>query len=82
MRFGASPRAGQAIILAAKARALLDSRPCVAREDLDAVLVRARLGAGILPGRKSFRFQGTELTWTRSSGNSVSGSARRWICDS
>lgn len=37
VRFGASPRAGQAMVLSAKARALLDGRPCVSREDLDAV---------------------------------------------
>lgn len=36
VRFGASPRAGQAIILTAKARALLDGRPCVSQEDVDA----------------------------------------------
>ena len=36
VRFGASPRAGQAIILTAKVRALLDGRPCVSREDIDA----------------------------------------------
>lgn len=35
VRYGASPRAGQAIILAAKVRALLDGRPSVAKEDLD-----------------------------------------------
>jgi MoxR-like ATPase len=38
VRFGASPRAGQAIVLTAKARALLDGRPCVAKEDLDATM--------------------------------------------
>ncbi|MCA8955870.1 MAG: AAA family ATPase [Planctomycetes bacterium] len=41
VRFGASPRAGQAIILAGKARALLDGRPCVAKEDLLAVMLPA-----------------------------------------
>ncbi len=39
VRFGASPRAGQAIILTAKVRALLDGRPCVAQEDLDATML-------------------------------------------
>ncbi len=34
VRYGASPRAGQAIVLAAKVRALLDRRPCVSQEDL------------------------------------------------
>jgi MoxR-like ATPase len=34
VRYGASPRAGQAMILAAKVRALLAGRPSVAREDL------------------------------------------------
>lgn len=34
VRYGASPRAGQAIILSAKVRALLDHRAHVAREDL------------------------------------------------
>ncbi|MCA8941084.1 MAG: AAA family ATPase [Planctomycetes bacterium] len=41
VRYGASPRAGQAIVLAAKVRALLDGRPSVAREDLDASLLPA-----------------------------------------
>ena len=41
VRYGASPRAGQAIVLAAKARALLDGRPAVSREDIDASLVPA-----------------------------------------
>ena len=35
VRYGASPRAGQAIILAAKVRALLDGRPMVEREDIE-----------------------------------------------
>ena len=35
VRYGASPRAGQAIVLAGKVRALLDGRPSVAREDLE-----------------------------------------------
>jgi len=39
VRYGASPRAGQAMVLAAKVRALLQARPCVAREDLEATLV-------------------------------------------
>ena len=34
VRYGASPRAGQAIVRAAKARALLDGRPSVSRDDL------------------------------------------------
>ncbi len=33
------PRAGQAIVLAAKVRALLAGRPCVAREDVDATML-------------------------------------------
>jgi MoxR-like ATPase len=37
VRFGASPRAAQALVLAAKATALLDGRPNVAAEDLRAV---------------------------------------------
>ena len=41
VRFGASPRAGQAIILTAKVRALLDDRPCVAKEDLDATMLES-----------------------------------------
>jgi MoxR-like ATPase len=41
VRYGASVRAGQAIILGAKARALLAGRPSVAREDIDACLVSA-----------------------------------------
>lgn len=41
VRYGASARAGQAILLGAKARALLDGRPSVAREDLDACLLPA-----------------------------------------
>ena len=39
VRYGASPRAGQAMLLAAKVRALLQARPCIAREDLEATLV-------------------------------------------
>ena len=35
VRYGASPRAGQAIIIAAKVRALLDGRPSVSRHDLE-----------------------------------------------
>ena len=38
VRYGASPRAGQAIVLGAKARALLDGRPSVSREDIDRTL--------------------------------------------
>jgi MoxR-like ATPase len=34
---GASPRGGQALILGAKVRALLDGRPHVTPEDVDAV---------------------------------------------
>ena len=49
VRFGASARAGQAIILGAKARALLDGRPAVAREDIDACLLPA-LGHRVLLG--------------------------------
>ncbi len=37
VRYGASPRGAQALILAAKVRALLDGRYNVAFEDLDAV---------------------------------------------
>ncbi|MGH9110861.1 MAG: AAA family ATPase [Acidimicrobiales bacterium] len=37
VRFGASPRGAQALILAAKASALLDARPSVAADDLRAV---------------------------------------------
>jgi len=37
VRFGASPRGAQALILAAKARALLEGRPSVAAEDLRAM---------------------------------------------
>jgi MoxR-like ATPase len=41
VRYGASARAGQAIILGAKARALLAGRPAVVREDIDACLAPA-----------------------------------------
>jgi MoxR-like ATPase len=41
VRFGASPRAGQAIVLAAKVRALLDGRPAVAFSDLEPALLPA-----------------------------------------
>jgi len=37
VRWGASPRAGQALILGAKARALLDGRPAAAPDDVRAV---------------------------------------------
>ncbi|MCA8948750.1 MAG: AAA family ATPase [Planctomycetes bacterium] len=36
VRYGASARAGQAIVLGAKARALLAGRPAITREDIDA----------------------------------------------
>jgi MoxR-like ATPase len=41
VRYGASARAGQAIVLGAKARALLAGRPAVVRADIDATLVQA-----------------------------------------
>ncbi|MBL8752568.1 MAG: AAA family ATPase [Planctomycetes bacterium] len=41
VRYGASARAGQAIVLGAKARALLAGRPAVVRADLDACLLPA-----------------------------------------
>ena len=41
VRYGASPRAGQAVILAAKVRALLDGRPAIAKEDLEHCLLPA-----------------------------------------
>ena len=37
VRWGAGPRAGQALLLGAKARALLDGRTVVDFEDVDAV---------------------------------------------
>lgn len=41
IRHGASPRAGQAMLAAARARALLDGRYHVAREDIDSVALPA-----------------------------------------
>jgi MoxR-like ATPase len=41
VRYGASARAGQAIILGAKARALMDGRPAVVQADLDACMLPA-----------------------------------------
>ncbi len=41
VRYGASPRAGQAILLGAKVRALCSGRPSVVREDLDATALAA-----------------------------------------
>jgi MoxR-like ATPase len=41
VRYGASPRAGQAILLGAKVRALCDGRPSIVREDLDATALAA-----------------------------------------
>ncbi len=41
VRYGASARAGQAIVLGAKARALLAGRPAVVRADIDATLLPA-----------------------------------------
>ncbi|MBM4060654.1 MAG: AAA family ATPase [Planctomycetes bacterium] len=41
VRYGASARAGQAIVLGAKARALLDGRPAVVQKDLDECLLPA-----------------------------------------
>lgn len=41
VRHGASPRAGQAMLAAARARALLDGRHHVAREDIDSVALPA-----------------------------------------
>jgi MoxR-like ATPase len=47
VRYGASARAGQAIVLGAKARALLAGRPAVVRADIDACLQQA-LGHRVL----------------------------------
>jgi MoxR-like ATPase len=47
VRYGASARAGQAIVLGAKARALLAGRPAVVRADVDACLLQA-LGHRVL----------------------------------
>jgi MoxR-like ATPase len=47
VRYGASARAGQAIVLGAKARALLAGRPAVVRTDIDACLLPA-LGHRVL----------------------------------
>ncbi len=41
LRYGSSPRGGQAILLLAKARALLRNRPWVAEEDIEAVAAPA-----------------------------------------
>jgi len=41
VRYGASVRAGQAAVLGAKVRALLQGRPAVTREDLDRCLLAA-----------------------------------------
>jgi len=41
VRYGASARAGQAIVLGAKARALLDGRPAVVQGDIDACMLPA-----------------------------------------
>lgn len=41
VRYGASARAGQAIVLGAKARALLSGRPAVTMEDIEACLLPA-----------------------------------------
>ncbi|HIE70476.1 MAG TPA: hypothetical protein EYP98_10015 [Planctomycetes bacterium] len=41
VRYGASARAGQAILLGAKARALLAGRPAVVQEDIDTCLLPA-----------------------------------------
>jgi MoxR-like ATPase len=41
VRYGASARAGQAILLGAKARALMAGRPAVVQEDVDACLLPA-----------------------------------------
>ncbi len=41
VRYGASPRAAQSIVLTAKVRALLDARPSVDRSDLDRSLLPA-----------------------------------------
>ena len=49
VRFGASPRAAQSIVLAGKVRALLDGRPSVSIEDVRAVApaaMRHRLVVG------------------------------------
>jgi MoxR-like ATPase len=41
VRFGASPRAAQAIVLGAKVRALLDARPVVEKRDIEACALAA-----------------------------------------
>jgi len=41
LRYGASPRGGQAVILLGKARALLNGRPWVSEEDVEALAAPA-----------------------------------------
>ena len=67
VRYGASPRAGQAIVLTAKVRALLDVRPSVAREDLDASLIPA------LRHRVVLTFD------AEADGRTVDALARNWV---
>ena len=52
LRFGASPRGAQALVLLAKARALVHGRPWVAEEDLEA------LAAPALRHRLVFSYEG------------------------
>jgi MoxR-like ATPase len=52
LRFGASPRAAQALVLAGKVKALLDARPNVSIEDLRSVVLPA------MPHRCLLNFEG------------------------
>ena len=52
LRYGSSPRGGQAVLLLAKARALLRGRPWVAEEDVEA------LAAPALRHRLVFSYEG------------------------
>jgi MoxR-like ATPase len=52
VRYGASPRGGQALLLLAKARALVEGRPWVTEEDLE------RLAAPALRHRLVLSFEG------------------------
>jgi MoxR-like ATPase len=66
VRYGASARAGQAIVLGGKARALLAGRPAVTREDLDRCILSAlrhRVLLGFEADAERIRVEDLVGTW-------------------
>jgi len=76
VRYGASARAGQAILLGAKARALLAGRPAVHQEDIDACLLpslRHRVLLGFEADAQQVAVEELLAEWRTSAQRRVSG---------